>query len=101
MHLDNTATVDVRNAQRFDHERKLYTPQTQGPLQNSQTTFTDKFNGSVHHRVRNKMRDLTPKSYSLDIDKETIKSEQKSDPTFTDLYSFLKFKNIPLQKHVY
>ena len=61
----------------------------------------DQFHGSVPHRVRNKMRDLTSKSYSLDIDKETIKSEQKSDPTFRDLYNFLKFKHIPLQKHVY
>ena len=27
MHLDNTATVDVRNAQKFGHEKELYTPQ--------------------------------------------------------------------------
>ena len=101
MHLDNTATVDVRNAQRFGHEREMYTPQPQDPLQNSQTTFSDKFHGSVPHKVTNKMRDLTSKSYSLDIDKETIKSEQESDPTFRDLYNFLKFKHIPLQKHVY
>ena len=101
MHLDNTATVDVRNVQRFGHEGELYTPQPQDPLQNSQTTFTDKFQGSVPHRVRNKIRDLTSKSYSLDIDKEIIKSEQNSDPTFRDLYNFLKFKHIPLQKHVY
>ena len=85
MHLDNTATVDVRNVQRFGHERELYTPQPQGPFQNSQTTFSDTFHGSVPHRVRNKMRDLTSQSYFIDIDKETIKSEQKSDPTFRDL----------------
>ena len=101
MHLDSTETVDVSNSQRFGHERELYTPTPQGPLHNSQTTFSDKFHGSVPHRVRNKMRDLTSKSYSLDIDKETIRSEQKSDPTFRDLYNFLKFKHIPLQKHIY
>ena len=67
-----------------------------GPLQNSQIPFSDKFQDSVPHRVRNKMRDLISKSYSIDIDKETIKSEQKSDPIFRDLYNFLKFKHISL-----
>ena len=79
----------------------FYTPQPQDPLQTSDITFTNKFHGSVPHRVRNTMRELSSKSYSLDIDKEIIKGQQKTDPTFRNLYNFFKFKHIPLQRHVY
>ena len=90
MHLNNTATVDVRNDQRFGHERELYTPQPQDPLQNSQNTFTDKFHGSVPHRVRNKMRDLTSKSYSLDIDQQIIKVNKSLKPKWQKWYLSLR-----------
>ena len=45
--------------------------------------------------LRNKMRDLTSKSYSLNIDKEIIKSEQKSDPTSRDLYNLSQIQAHP------
>lgn len=100
--MPNITPVDTLNDTEYGTTRITYLPESKPLFDNNEMNvkFSDKFHGSVPHTVRQQIRNLVYTDYRLNITKETLIREQRSDLFLRPLIFYLLDRIIPANRQL-
>ena len=91
--------VDTLYHRTASDDKVIYLPDNKPLFHADNVKFSNKFHGSVPKRICDKIRELALKDYNISIDKNDLRREQRLDPIFRDLITYLEHMIMPVNKH--
>ena len=97
---DMVVPVDTLYQRSVGDNKMIYLPEHKSLFDNKniKVKFSDRFHGSVPQRTRNQIRGLALKDYKIGINKDDLCREQRLDPNFRNLITYLEHRILPANK---